>query len=123
MMQKAFIEVELTLLSKEEGGRHNPILLDSDKTRYMPHIVIGDPNQREATYDPKTGKGNEEYLGVFIRPCGKIFYPGDTLDLILDLMYFPSLQYEKVKPEATFTLREGALIAGYGKVLSVNFQE
>ncbi|MEM8861388.1 MAG: hypothetical protein AAGD96_23945 [Chloroflexota bacterium] len=121
--EKACIEVELTLLTKEEGGRHKPLLLDSDESRYMPHIVIGDPNQREATLDPITGHGNEEYLGVFIRPCGKIMYPGDTMNLIFDLMYYPGLKYEQVKPDATFTLRDGGLITGYGTVLSLIFEE
>jgi hypothetical protein len=33
-------------------------------------------------------------------------------------MYFPEESYDEIKPEATFTIREGSLIVGFGAVLS-----
>jgi len=44
--------------------------------------------------------------------------PGDTAEVKLALMYFPEEPYDEVQPEATFTVREGPLIVGYGVVLS-----
>lgn len=41
--------------------------------------------------------------------------PGDTADVKLALMYF-SDSYEEVQPGATFTVREGPLIIGYGVI-------
>jgi hypothetical protein len=44
--------------------------------------------------------------------------PGDTAKVKLALMYFPEYPYDEVQPGATFTVREGALIVGYGVILS-----
>lgn len=120
MTKKAFIEVELTLLTEEDGGRKLPLSLEDEKVFYRPHIVIGNVSQREAIRDPKTGWGIEEYLSVQFRPCQQTLHPGDTAHLILDLLFYPSIEYEKVKPQAEFTLREGSKIVGHGKVVDVH---
>ena len=44
--------------------------------------------------------------------------PGDTADVKLALMFFPEYPYDEVQPGATFTVREGPLIVGYGVVRS-----
>jgi hypothetical protein len=44
--------------------------------------------------------------------------PGDSAEVSLALMYFPDDAYDEVQPGATFTLREGPLIVGFGVVLS-----
>ncbi len=44
--------------------------------------------------------------------------PGDTSDVRLALMYFPEYPYEEVQPGATFTVREGSLVVGYGVIRS-----
>ena len=123
MTQKAFIEVELTLLSKEEGGREYPLFLDNEEAFYRPHIVIGDPNQREPTFKQNSKFIDEEYLAVQFRPCRKVVHPGDTESLILDLIYYPQSKYEQVELGATFTLREGGFVRGYGEVLGINFED
>jgi hypothetical protein len=48
------------------------------------------------------------------------YVPGQTVEVTLALMYYqePDILYEDVVPGATFTLREGARIVGYGTVLS-----
>jgi len=38
----------------------------------------------------------------------------------MDLMYYPASTYEELQPGATFTIREGAKVVGYGKVLRRN---
>lgn len=83
----------------------------------MPHIVLGDPLQRKA----KVGAGNhltEEYLGVWVRDAPDELAPGQSADVTLVLMYWPDEKYENVIPGATFTLREGPLIVGFGRVVS-----
>jgi hypothetical protein len=46
--------------------------------------------------------------------------PGETAEVTMALMYYyePNVSYEDVVPGATFTLREGPSIVGYGTVLS-----
>lgn len=121
MTEEAFIEVELTLLKEEDGGRKYPLFLENEKAFYRPHIVIGSASQRQPILKPGTRQIDEEYLGVQFRPCQKTLYPGDASNLILDLMYFPTVEYYKIKKEVEFTLREGGNIIGYGRVIEVSF--
>jgi hypothetical protein len=82
----------------------------------MPHIVIGDPQQREARM-----RGNtiiERYLGVLVTDAPDEMMPGKTDQVTLSLMYWPEEKYDDLKPGATFTLREGSKIVGFGPVLS-----
>jgi hypothetical protein len=82
----------------------------------MPHIVLGDPQQREAA-----SVGNnltEKYLGVWITDAPDELSPGHTSEVTLKLMYWPEEKYTDVKSGATFTLREGPNIIGFGKVLT-----
>jgi len=83
----------------------------------MPHIVVGDPSQCEA----KVCEGNiitEEYLGILITDAPDELAPGSNADLTLVLMYWPDETYSNVVPGATFTLREGPKVVGFGEVLS-----
>jgi len=112
------VEVEVTFLPPEEGGRRQPPDLAS-AARYMPHLVVGDPNQRKAI----VRSGNvidEEYLGVVFMPDAAPVDPGVARVATLGLMYYPQVQYERVVPGATFTLREGGRIVAFGKVLARN---
>ena len=59
---------------------------------YMPHIVIGDPQQREAMMG-----GNslaEKYLGVWVTEAPDALSPGHRSDVTLTLMYCASLKKE-----------------------------
>ena len=83
----------------------------------MPHIVLGGPNQRGA----RVGTGNiisERYLGVLISNAPAELLPNQPAAVRLTLMYWPEEQYDGVRPEATFTLREGPKIVGFGRILS-----
>ena len=100
------IEAEVTLLSPQEGGRSTPLQLDHPQAFYRPHIVVGDPHQREATFD-SNGMGTEEYLGVQFRPADFRLGPGQSAILRMDLMFYPACSYERVQPGTTFTIREG----------------
>jgi len=83
----------------------------------MPHIVLGDPAQREAL----AGPGNtltERYLGVLVSSASDELVPNQVTEVRLELMYWPEERYDGVAPGATFTLREGPKIVGFGRVLS-----
>jgi len=107
------IEAEVTFISKEQGGRETMPLLSGGV--YRPHIVIGDVNQRKAILI-----GNEiqeTYLGVAFLSSPKDVELNKSFSAELFLMYYPHPSYDAIIPNATFTIREGATIVGFGKVL------
>jgi len=83
---------------------------------YRPHIVMGPQAQRVAIRDGN--RFTENYLGVMFVGGPDTLEPGDTADVRLALMYFPEYPYEEVQPGATFTVREGSLVVGYGVIRS-----
>ena len=112
---KPSIEAEVTLLSTAEGGRSSELMLDHAGVFYRPHLLVEDPRQR-ATIGAD-GKGTEEYLGVQFQPGNLRLLPGGSAKVWMDLMYHPSVDYKHLIPGATFTIREGAKVVGFGKVL------
>jgi hypothetical protein len=85
----------------------------------MPHMVVGDPSQSRV----KVGAGNriaEEYLGVLIKDAPDELTPGSSAELTLVFMYWPEENYSSVRPGATFTLREGPKIVGFGEIISTH---
>ncbi|HXW92903.1 MAG TPA: hypothetical protein VEK33_20305 [Terriglobales bacterium] len=104
-------EAKLTLLSELSHGRRG-----LSTGQYRPHIVIGPQTQRAAVRDGN--RFTENYLGVMFVGGPDTMEPGDTADVKLALMYYPENPYDEVQPGATFTLREGALIVGYGVIRS-----
>ena len=107
------IEAEITFLRKSEGGRDVPDGMFRE-FRYRPHIVIGDPSQRRAVI----AEGNrltEHYLGVAFSDGPQHIDPGQPARTTMALVY-PNVDYSAAVPGATFTLREGAQIIGYGSI-------
>ncbi len=103
------VHATVTFLPESEGGRRMPVRDDG----YWPHIVLGDPTQREVIL-----VGNqfaEHYLGVRLIGTGRALVPGIAHDVKFFLMY-PGVDYGAVQPNATFTIREGTTIVGYGTV-------
>lgn len=102
----------LTLLPDLKRGRNTLV------RGYRPHIVIGPPDQRAAKVEGRTII--EKYQGVVFLDENLTIEPGQTLEVTLALMYYqePDVLYEDVQPGATFTLREGASIVGFGTILS-----
>ena len=83
---------------------------------YRPHIVIGDPKQRWA----KLGPGNEateDYLGVSFHEGPEELPLRQEAVVTLTLMYYPYEGYDKLTAGTTFTLREGAKVVAFGKVI------
>jgi hypothetical protein len=104
-------EARVTLLPELSRGRQGLSI-----GQYRPHIVLGPQSQRIAIRD-----GNrivENYLGVMFVGGPDKMNPGDTAEVKLALMYAPEEPYADVQPGATFTLREGLEIVGYGLILS-----
>ena len=90
-------------------------MLDHKGGSYRPHVLVEDPAQR-ATIGAN-GKGSEEYLGVQFQPASLHLLPGCSAKVWMDLIYHPSVDYARLVPGATFTIREGAKVVGFGKVL------
>jgi hypothetical protein len=112
MISVPTIRASLTLLPELERGRNTLV------RGYRPHIVIGPTTQRTARMEGRTVV--ERYQGVVFMDENLVIGPGQTVEVTLALMYYqePDILYEDVVPGATFTLREGARIVGYGTVLS-----
>jgi hypothetical protein len=84
--------------------------------KYRPHIVLGPITQRTAIMEGRTLV--ETYIGVAFVGGPEKLHPGETAEVELALMYYPHSIYDGVKNGATFTVREGATIVGYGKVIA-----
>jgi hypothetical protein len=81
----------------------------------MPHLVIQSPDIRT----PIVIHSNviiDDYLGVRFLSGPAELLPERPLDCELELMYHPNVNYEAVREGATFTLREGGKVIGFGVV-------
>ena len=111
------IKIQVTFLPPTQGGRTHPPVLVSENGTYRPHIVIGDPMQRNAFI-----VGNEireAYLGiVFVFGPSDVRF-GELIEAEAALTYYPQPEHASVVPGATFTIREGPKIVGYGLVKDV----
>ena len=83
---------------------------------YRPHIVLGPITQRSAILDGYTLL--ETSVGVAFVGGPEKINPGETAEVELALVYYPYAIYDSVNTGATFTVREGPTIVGYGTVLS-----
>jgi hypothetical protein len=112
MNRVSTIRASLTLLPELERGRHTLW------RAYRPHIVIGPAEQRRAKMEGNTCV--ERYQGVVFMDEYLQMEPGETVEVTMLLAYYeePDILYEDVLPGATFTVREGPHIVGYGVVLS-----
>jgi translation elongation factor EF-Tu-like GTPase len=106
-------EAEVTFIPKSEGGRTTPPVLGLDYS-YRPHIVLGDPNQRETITDGYSI--TEPYIGVAFRLIRGDLGFNEPIVAELVLIY-PLPEYETTLVRGTtFTIREGGRIVGYGAI-------
>ena len=110
------VMVRATFLSAEEGGRESLPAFGPDPW-YKPHIVIQSPQVRKAAHDTN-GMGCEDYLGVIFVDGPQDYQVGQEAEFLVKLMYWPEVDYSAVVSEATFTIREGGTIVGFGTILS-----
>ena len=110
---KPKVRAQVTFLSPSEGGRSG---IAYNTAQYMPHLVVGDPSQR-APITAQDGRTLvEEYLGVGFTGAGDEMEPGRPYVVELSLLYSPQVNYDALVPGATFTIREGGRIVGFGSV-------
>src|SRR6202043_802674 len=74
------VRAEITMLS---GKLRYP-----NRSRYMPHIVLGDPSQLEANIKPDHTI-DERYLGVWIADSPDELLPEKPVKVEFKLMYWP----------------------------------
>jgi len=87
--------------------------MDLSMGSYRPHLVVQDTTVRQAV-SPADNE-IEPYLGVvFIE--GQVPIVGDPILATLALMYYPGVDYSALQVGATFTIREGPQIVGFGTV-------
>jgi hypothetical protein len=113
-MDCPFIETTLTFIPSGEGGRPQ-LDMKLNGLAYRPHIVIGKPAQREAI----VGQGNvllETYYGVAFAMGPERVEPNVPCQVRMMQVYWPDVTYGPVVPGATFTLREGGTVVGFGEV-------
>lgn len=112
------LKVKVRFFSEINGGRPE---LPQDLLStglYRPHLVIGDPHQKRARLDHKN-QLLEDYLGViFVGQKVALVAENETI-AELETVY-PNVDYSYLVPGATFTIREGVAIVGYGEVLPQN---
>jgi hypothetical protein len=113
IMQQPRITAQITFLPPSEGGREN-LPTDFSAGRYCPHVVVGDPNQRKGVFVNNVAQ--EKYLGVAFVGAPSNVLAGEPVVVELALMYWPNVSYDSLVPGATFTLREGPHIIGFGTV-------
>jgi len=118
MNKLPIIKCKITLLTEEQGGRTwTPIALKSLKgDSYRPHFVVGDTSQREAIIDENNNL-LEEYLGISFSSSPNIIIQGEEFEAKIKLIYYPNADYSSLKPGATFTIREGDKVVGFGTVI------
>jgi hypothetical protein len=119
LRERSYIEVEVVLLSKEEGGRSTPVLPVAYGGGLRPHIVLQDRCIRKAKVGMRDGHPNtilEDYLGVEFWSGPDPIPISSPFLLTMRLAYYPDLMYSGCVAGVTFTIREGGKIIGHGEI-------
>ncbi len=107
------IEAKVKFLSPSEGGRDHPA---ENSSAYRPHLVVNDPDRRGAIIADEDRPMTEDHLAVSFSGEGGPLLPNQTYDVRLLLIFYPHPAYNALVPGASFTIREGSKIVGYGRV-------
>jgi hypothetical protein len=117
MSELARIKAEVTFIPFSEGGREASPRLAWSGGSYRPHVVVGDPHQREAVVAGNVIR--ETYLGVAFLSGPEKVEAGRPFLADMALLYYPHPAYDSLAPGAAFTIREGTKVVGYGEVKQV----
>jgi translation elongation factor EF-Tu-like GTPase len=98
-MTDRHLEVELTFLAPDRGGRAQP----PEMVGYRPHVRV---------------PPGDELLGVEFLAHEGVAAAGHPVRAIVSLLYAPSVSYEALQPGARFEIVEGARVVGHGCVVS-----
>lgn len=108
------VSANVMFLTEEQGGSKQPAW---NSRSYRTHLVVGDPGQREVK-TPEDGRAlNRQYLPVCFDGDGEEMAQGVVHKVWLVLVNCRAVEYERLVPGATFTLRGGGRIVGHGRVL------
>ncbi|PTA71990.1 MULTISPECIES: hypothetical protein [unclassified Stenotrophomonas] len=98
MTQDARVELELTFLTPEQGGRSQP----ASANGYRPHLRV---------------PPDDTLLGVAFVGADTVFPVGRPLTAVARLVYAPAVSYAALQPGASVEVREGARVVGHGRVV------
>jgi hypothetical protein len=70
---------------------------------YMPHLVVA---------------GHRDFLGVRVVDLASPLAAGAAGDVVLELLYYPAVDYSVLTPGARFTMQEGPNVIASGEVVS-----
>jgi hypothetical protein len=115
IMNQPRIKAQITFLAASESGR-KALPTDFSGGEYRPQLVVGDPTQRKALLVNNVFQ--ETYLGVAFVAGPSNVVAGQSFVAELALMYWPNVSYDSLVSGATFTIREGPHIVGFGSVQS-----
>jgi hypothetical protein len=104
------IKVKMTYLSEEETSRRLTPCIGQ-----MPHLVVQDTAIRKPVNKNRTIL--DEFLGVYIKSVPPDIRPDTEGEYELALFFYPNVNYDKLKSGATFTVRAGGAVIGYGEVI------
>jgi translation elongation factor EF-Tu-like GTPase len=96
-MHQPDIEVEITYLSAQEGGKNLPV-----RSGYRPQFY----------YDGHNWDAVHEYPDV------EIVYPGQTVRALLSFLS-PDAHVGKLYPGKSFQIREGHHVVAYGTIIQI----
>jgi translation elongation factor EF-Tu-like GTPase len=96
--QDARVELELTFLTPEQGGRAQPASANS----YRPHLRV---------------PPDDTLLGVAFVGADTVFPVGRPLTAVATLVYAPAVSYAALQPGAPVEICEGARVVGHGRVV------
>ena len=117
--EQPIANARVTFIATTAGGRETIPTLNQ-MPYYRPHIVVQDSSIRQATYDD-AGISNEHYMGVEFVAGPESADFEMPVRCKLRFTYYPRVDYTTACKGATFTVREGGRIVGYGTLDSVNY--
>src|SRR5438067_3940392 len=95
VLPRANIEVEVTFLPPEHGGRHRAV---------------------SSGYRPQFYYGGEDWDATYLFPEGIPVHPGETVTAEV-IFLSPQFHQDRVFPGMPFLVREGNRVIGYGRIL------
>jgi hypothetical protein len=97
--------VDLTFLTRAEGGRRGPVEFGTDVPKYVPHLVVTDG-----------GRDVGDYLGVRFLDGPAEYVAGVPGRFVCELAHHPHVDYSGLRPGTTIAVREGPNTVAYGTV-------
>jgi hypothetical protein len=113
MNDVTILVVDLTFLRREDGGKVQ--LPGPPFLRYSPHLVVQMPDIRQAIMEENNIV--EDYVPVEFLDGPLDYVAGETGRFQIAIVHAIKTSCESLHPGATFTVREGSRIIGFGTVV------